>query len=297
MLTWFPSSIAESPELPLVALSEMTEVRVTKQALVDTLASKWWILLLTSAIATGFLFAQDSRLNVEPARVDTTRRLEAREEISSLVSLEIDAQAFAPILSIGGEIARFNSEAANQERNAANGFDVELLVSQVPGDFNVVNREVTERNTIYSYVSVGSGIFTLTCTEASEKDCSRALDVGVAEFEKRRSAAIQASITAVANTLDARLTAVRELISVSSSDAALLAQRQLEAELFSQVSVLRSAAKDAAFSFKLIDERMEPKSATVTSVNASTYLLGLILWLIIGGLIILQFAVLRSRRS
>ncbi len=275
----------------------MTEVRVTKQALFDTLSSKWWILLLTSAIATGFLFVQDSRLTAEPARVETTRRLEGREELSSLVALEIDAQAFAPILSIGGEIARFNSEPAKLERNAANGFDVDLLVSQVPGDFNVVNREVTERNTVYSYVSVGSGIFTLTCTEASERDCSRALDIGVAEFETSRSAAIQASIAAVADILEARLMAVRELISASTSDTALLAQRQMEAELFSQISVLRSAARDAAFSFKLIDERVEPKSATVTSVTTSTYFLGLILGLIIGGLIILQFAVLRSRHS
>lgn len=283
--------------MALVAFNAMTEVRVTKQALIDTLTSRWWILLLTTAIATGVLFAQDSRFDVEPARVETVRRLEGVEELSSLVALEIDAQAFAPILSIGGEIARFNSEVTNSERNAENDFEVELLVSQVPGDFNVVNREVTERNTIYSYVSVGTGIFTITCTEASEKDCGRALDIGVAEFEESRSAAIRASIATVADTLEARLATVRELISTSTSDTALLAQRQLEAELFSQISVLRSATTDAAFSFRLIDERIEPKSATMTSVTASTYLLGLILGLIVGGLIILQFAVLRSRRS
>lgn len=296
MLTWFPSLIAESQEMALVAFNAMTEVRVTKQSLVDTLTSKWWILLLTTAIATGVLFAQDSQLDVEPARVETVRRLAGVEELSSLVALEIDAQAFAPILSIGGEIARFNSQAANAERNTANNFDVELLVSQVPGDFNVVNREVTERNTVYSYVSVGTGIFTFSCTEASEKDCERALDIGVAEFEDGRSAAIRASIAAVADTLEARLTAVRELISTSTSDTALLAQRQLEAELFSQISVLRSATKGAAFSFRLIDERVEPKSATVTSVTASTYFLGIIIGLLVGSLIILQFAVLRSRR-
>ncbi len=283
--------------MALVAFNSMTEVRVTKKALVETLSSKWWIPLLTSAIATGVLFAQDSRLDVEPARVETVRRLEGIEELSSLVALEIDAQAFAPILSIGGEIARFNSDAANIERNLANGFEVELVVSQVPGDFNVVNREITERNTVYSYVSVGTGIFTITCTEASEKDCGRALDIGVAEFEEGRSAAMHASISAVADTLEARLAAVRELISATTSDTALLSQRLLEAELFSQISVLRSATKNAAFTLKLIDERTEPKSATVTSVAASTYFLGLILGLIIGGLIILQFAVLRSRRS
>jgi len=229
--------------------------------------------------------------------VETTRRFEGLQPLSSLVALEIDAQAFAPSLSIGGTIAQFNSEDTNHRRNDANGFNVRLLVSQVPGDFDAVNREITERNTVYTYISVGSGIFSLVCTEASEKDCGRALDVGAAEFAETRSSAIQASITAVADKLDARLAAVRELISSTTDDIALLAQRQLEVELFSQVTVLRKSANEPAFALKLIDESVEAKSATVSSVTVSTYFLGLILGLLIGGLIILQFAVLRSRRS
>ena len=150
---------------------------------------------------------------------------------------------------------------------------------------------------MYSLVSVGTGIFVFTCTEASEKDCSRAIDVGVAEFEALRSAAMQSSISAVADTLDARLSAVRQVIAESSDPTALLAQRQLEIELVSQVDVLRSAAQQSAFDLSLIDERVEAKSATVNSVSRSTYLLGALLGALVGGLIILQFAVLRSRRS
>ena len=271
--------------------------RVSRQHLVATTKSLWWVVPVTVVLFVGLLFAQDSRFQTEPARVEVTRRFEGLQPLSSLVALEIDAQAFAPTLSIGGAIALFNSEDANMKRNEANGFDVNLLVSQVPGDVNAVNREITERNTVYTYISVGSGIFTLVCTEASEKDCGRALDIGAAEFAEARSSAIQARIAAVADKIDARLAAVRELISSTTNDTALLAQRQLETELFSQVTVLRKSADEPAFALKFIDERVEAKSATVSSVAVSTYLLGLILGLVVGGLIILQFALLRSRRS
>jgi hypothetical protein len=271
-------------------------IRVSKQGVTDALRSKWWVLPLTIAIATGLLFAQASRFEALPSRVETTRRLEGIEMLSSLIALEIDAQAFAPILSLGGEISRFNSEDVANERNAKNGFEVRLLVAQVPGDYDVINREVTERNTVYSYISVGTGIFVFTCTEASEKDCSRALNVGVDEFVAARSAAIQASIAAVADKLNARLTAVRSMIATSTDPTALLAQRQLEVELASQVEVLQSSVNQSAFELRPIDERVEPKAATVNSVTSSTYLLGVLLGLLVGGLIILQFAALRSRR-
>ena len=229
--------------------------------------------------------------------METTRRFEGLETLSSLAALEIDAQAFAPLLSMGGEIARFNSPEVSKERNERNGFDVLLTISQVPGDYNVVNREITERNTVYSIIAVGSGIFSVTCTEASEKDCARALEVGVAEFESRRNEAIQASVSAVADKLTLRLDAVRALISQSTDTTALSAQYLLEAQLVSQVAVLEEVKQDPAFELRFIDEIVSAKSATVSSVTASTYLLGMVIGSIISLLIILQFAVLRSRRS
>jgi hypothetical protein len=243
------------------------------------------------------LFAQKSRFQSEPASVETTRRYEGLETLSSLSALEIDAQAFAPLLSIGGEIARFNSNEVSKQRNESSGFDVLLTIGQTPGDYNVVNREITERNTVYSIIAVGSGLFSITCTEASEKDCARALDVGKAEFESRRDEAIQLSITAVADKIEQRLSAVREMIGRSTDSSALSAQHLLEAQLASQLEVLRESASQSAFQLRYIDEVVVAKSATTSSVSASTYLLGVILGLIIGGLIILQFAVLRSRRS
>ena len=276
-------------------MSEVT-IRLTRQGLISALKSKWWIVPLTVVISTGLLFTQASDFDSEPARVETIRRLEGREVLSSLIALEIDAQAFAPLLSIGGELARFNSDESQSQRNEANGLDVKLHVSQVPGDYDVINKEVTDRNTIYSYVSVGTGIFVFTCTESTEKDCARALDIGVTEFEASRSATIRSSIDLVADALEARLGVVQEMISTTGDSTALLAQRQLEVELASQVEVLRSSATDAAFELSLVDEVVEPKAATVNTVTTSTYLLGLLLGVLIGGLIILQFAALRSRR-
>ena len=228
--------------------------------------------------------------------METTRRFEGLETLSSLAALEIDTQAFAPLLSMGGEIARFNSPEVGKERNEQNGFDVLLTISQVPGDYNVVNREITERNTVYSIIAVGSGIFSVTCTEASEEDCARALDVGVAEFESRRNEAIQSSISAVASKLSLRLDAVRALISQSTDTTALSAQYLLEAQLASQIAVLDEVKQHPAFELRFIDEIVSAKSATVSSVTASTYLLGMVIGSIISLLIILQFAVLRSRR-
>ena len=271
--------------------------RVSKQHLVDALKSAWWVIPVSIALCVGLLFVQDSRFQSEPARVETTRRFEGLETLSTLAALDIDAQAFAPILSIGGEIARFNSPAVGKERNEKNGFDVLLTIGQTPGDYNVINREITERNTVYSIIAVGSGIFSVTCSEASEKDCARALDVGVAEFESRRNEAIQSSISAVASKLTLRLEAIKGLISTSTESAALSAQYLLEAQLASQIAVLDSVKQDPAFQLRFIDETVSAKSATVSSVAASTYLLGAVIGSIISLLVILQFAVLRSRRS
>lgn len=298
MVSWTTSSFVDTRKFVVIASHSMSEaaVRLTRQDVISVLKSKWWVLPVTVALCTGLLFAQASDFDSEPARVESTRRLEGREVLSSLIALEIDAQAFAPLLSIGGELVRFNSDEAQERRNRENDFDVKLVVSQVPGDYNVINKEVTDRNTIYSYVSVGTGIFVFTCTESTEKDCQRALDVGVAEFEDFRSATIRSSIDLVANALESRLDAVREMISATDESTALLAQRQLEVELASQVAVLRSSTTNSAFELSLLDEVVEPKAATVNTVTTSTYLLGIVLGGLIGGLIILQFAVLRSRR-
>ena len=272
-------------------------MRVTKQSLIDALKTRWWVIPVAVLLSTGLLFAQESGFQSEPARVETIRRYEGLETLSSLAALEIDAQAFAPLLSIGGEIARFNSPEVGKERNSANGLDVLMTVNQTPGDYNVVNREITERNTVYSIIAVGSGIFTFICSESSQKDCAKALDLGIAEFEGRRSGAIQASISAVADKIELRLGAVQEMIASSSDDTALSAQRLLEAQLASQLAVLKSEGENPAFELQFIDEAVTAKAATVSSVSTSAYLLGGLVGLIIGALVILQFAALRSRRS
>lgn len=274
-----------------------TATRVTKAGLLQAVRRTWWVVPAAIVICTGLLFAQDSNLSSEPAQVQTTRRFEAVEALSALSALNVDPQAFTSVLTSAGEVARFNSQTRQNERNQENGFDVRMEVSQVPGDFAVVNKEISDRNTFYSIVEVTSSLFSITCTEAKEKDCDRALDLGTSEFEAGRNAAIKSGILAVADTLQLRLDAVRTMIASSQDQTAIAAQRQLEAELASQVEVLRAADDVTAFELVFIDEVVEARAATIDSVPTSTYGLGVILGLVIGGLIILQFAALRSRRS
>ena len=251
---------------------------------------------MTVLVCTGLLFAQESQFQSEPARVETMRRYEGVEAISSLAALDIEAQAFAPLLTLAGEVNRFNAEASNNARNEASGFDVRLSVAQVPGDFTVIDREINQRNTVYSVIQVGTGVFTFTCSESSEKNCMKALDLGVTEFQSLRKNSIESSIGMVKERIEARLMAVREMIAASSDQTALLAQRQLEVELATQVAALGTAIEEPVFELQFVDEWTSAKSATVSSVTTSTYVLGVILGLIIGALIILQFAALRSRR-
>ena len=269
---------------------------LSTKLVLSVLKTRWWIIPITILVCTGLLFAQESQFQSEPARVETTRRYEGAESISSLAALEIEAQAFAPILSLAGEVNRFNSEASNDVRNEANGFDVRLSVAQVPGDFTVIDREINQRNTVYSVIQVGTGVFTFTCTESTAKDCAKALDIGSNEFESLRNSSINASIQVVKERIESRLDAVRQMIASSSDQTALLAQRHLEVELATQVEALSDALSNPAFELQLIDESTSAKAATMSTVTTSTYLLGVVLGLIIGSLIILQFAALRSRR-
>ena len=270
--------------------------RVTKVGLLHAVRRTWWVVPLAIVICTGLLYAQDSGLSPEPAQVQTIRRYEAVEALSALSALNVDPQAFTSVLTSAGEMARFNSLDRQAERNEENGLGVRMQISQAPGDFAVVNKEISDRNTFYSIVEVTSSLFAITCTEANAKDCARALDLGKSEFETGRNAAIKSGISAVADVLQLRLDAVRRMIESSNDPTALAVQRQLEAELASQVDVLRASDDVSAFELVFIDEAIEARAATIDSVPASTYGLGVILGLVIGGLIILQFAVLRSRR-
>ena len=140
-------------------------------------------------------------------------------------------------------------------------------------------------------------MFTFSCTEASASDCGAALDIGVAEFESLRNSSINSSIRVVRDRINARLVGLRSLITTTDDQTALLAQRQLEAQLASQVSALDVALEETSFELQFVDEWTTAKSATVSTVSTSTYFLGVILGLVIGSLIILQFVALRSRRS
>ena len=273
-----------------------TDPLLTRAALVDTVKSKWWIIPLVMGIAVAILFAQESNLDSEPVSATVTRRYEAREAYSALTALEIDAQAFAPMLSVGGQIATFNSEEARIRREQELGVSAQLTITQAPGDYTIVNQEITDRKTIYSVIAVGSNIYTMTCQEATIATCVDALDAGKTEFETARDEAIGASITNVAATLQARLNSVRASIASSADPTALLAQRQLEIALSSQIDALTASQDASVYALVFIDEAQTEPSATVSSVSTSTYLLGMIIGLVLAAIIILQFAVLRSRR-
>ena len=273
-----------------------TDPLLTRTAVVDTVKSKWWIVPLVVGICVAILFAQESNLDSEPTMGVVSRVYEAREAYSALSALEIDAQAFAPMLSVSGQIAAFNSYTARDARNEQHGFTASLSVTQTPGDFTVVNQEIADRRTIYSVIAVGSNLYTMTCRDTPIDTCATALDVGKTEFETARTASIAASITNVATTLQTRLDSVRRTIAATSDPTALLAQRQLEIELSSQVDALNTAIDESLYSLTLVNETVTDPSPTVSTVTTSTYLLGVVIGLILSLIILLQFAVLRSRR-
>jgi hypothetical protein len=273
-----------------------TDPLLTRAAIVDTVKSKWWVVPLVIGISIAILFAQESNLDTSPTSATVVRRYESREAYSALSALEIDAQAFAPILSVSGQVLAFNSNDARSRRESEHGFDALLLIDQNPGDYTVVNQEIAESRNIYSVIAVGSTIFTMTCREATIATCATALDVGEQEFEAARTTAIVASIENVRSALQSRLDSVRRSIEATVDPTALAAQRRLEIELSSQIDALRTATAGSSYSLELIDESQLDPSATVTSVAVSTYVLGALIGAIVALLILLQFAVLRSRR-
>jgi hypothetical protein len=273
-----------------------TDPLLTRAAVVDTVKSKWWIVPLVVGLAVALLFAQESDLDTTPASATVTRTYEAREAYSALAALEIDPQAFAPLLSVSGQIALFNSESERERRSEEHGFDVRLTITQNPGDYTVLDQEIADRRTIYSVLVTASNFYTMTCQDAELTTCATALDVGRTEFEAARISAITESIQNVVTALQARLDSVRRAISTSTDPTALLAQRQLEIELSSQIDALTASMNDSIYALVLIDENTTEPSPTVSTVSTSTYLLGLLIGLFVAVLILLQFAVLRSRR-
>jgi len=243
-------------------------------------------------VVVGLLFAQESRLQIEPASVTTTRRYETGNPTAALVALGIDARAFYPTIGLGGIIERFN--ASNDERRERTRIDATLTVAQGPADYSIVNQEIIERRTVYTVIGVGSNVLTFKCRETSERDCDRALRLAIEEFSTARTDGLRVAIDDVVRVLDARLVAARAIPADDGERSA--AARRLEVELATQIEALRSTARSLDYPLVLLDEQVTAVSGTVTSVAASTYLLGLVLGTAAGILIIVQLSLLRARR-
>lgn len=273
--------------------SESTATLVSVRQLAAGFRRWWWILPVSWVVVVGLLFAQESRFQVEPASVTTTRRYETGNPTAALVALGVDARAFYPTIGLGGIIERFNT--ADDERRERTGLDAALTVSQGPADYSIVNQEIIERRTIYTVIGVGSNVLTFQCREASERNCGRALELAIDEFSTDRETGLRLAIDDVVRVLDARLVAARAIPDDGGERST--SARRLEVELITQIEALRATADALDYPLVLIDEFVVANSGTVTSVEVSTYVLGLILGSVAGVLVIVQLALMRARRE
>lgn len=273
--------------------TESTATPVSLRDLVAGVRRWWWIVPVCWLVVVGLLFAQESRLQIEPASATTTRRYETGNPTAALVALGIDARAFYPTIGMGGVIERFNT--ADDDRRERTGIDATLTVSQGPADYSIVNQEIIERRTVYTVIGVGSNVLAFQCREASELNCGRALDLAVAEFSAAREDGLRTAIDDVVRVLEARLAAARAIPDGGGERST--AARRLEVELATQIEALRSTSMNLDYPLVMLNEQVTADSGTVTSVAASTYLLGLLLGTAVGALIIAQLSLTRARRA
>lgn len=243
------------------------------KALLLTSKSRWWVIPVCMAVASGLLFAQASGLDRKPSKITVERSFQARDSKPLLSALEIDPTSISPVPNLAGVVAAIESPAFSDELKRATGVGATFTV------------KVTENALI------------LGCRSNALNDCDVAYSYTTEQLELLRNEAVQANLTEVADVLEVKLESVMRLIPLKSDPSQLADLRLRELDLITKIESLRELAKSKFFRLYPSGERVIEQSTTIYSVNAQTYALGLLAGGILGVLLFMQIVWNRMRRS
>jgi hypothetical protein len=237
--------------------------------------TRWWIVLIAAVLGTVAMWSQESDLATTPATIEVIRTYESRDETTLLSLVGIDPSTVIPFPSFENQVIQLQEQTMRDSISSRIGFSAAVSVSKSDQGFSLVNSNLGEGKTKFTFISVGTPRYTFFCSDASEDKCNKALDEYLLELQEIRKQSIVSGLD--------RLQALLESLPVRT-------QSNIE-----KIDALKAAKPLVKGELALLSTTTSAVGATVSTVKGSTYAFGLIAGALIGFIIALQLTLIDKR--
>jgi len=239
------------------------------------IVSRWWIVLIAAVLGTVAMWSQESDLATTPSSVEVVRTYESRDETTLLSLVGIDPSTVIPFPSFENQVIQVQEQAMRDSINSRIGFNAAVSVSKSDQGFSLVNSNLGEGKTKFTFISVGTPRYTFYCSDTSEDKCNTALDEYLLELQEIRKQSIVSGLD--------RLEVLLESLPVRT-------QSNIE-----KIDALKAAKSLVKGELALLSTTTTAVGTTVSTVKSSTYAFGLIAGALVGLLIALQLTLTDKR--
>jgi hypothetical protein len=239
------------------------------------IVSRWWIVLIAALLGTVAMWSQESDLSTTPALTEVVRTYESRDETALLSLVGIDPSTVIPFPSFENQVLQVQEQAMRDSISSRIGFSAAVSVSRSEQKFSLVNSNLGDGLTKFTFLSVGTPTYTFFCTDESAENCNTAFDEYLLELQEIRKQSIISGLD--------RLQILLESLPVRTQSTS------------EKIDALKSAKLLIKGELALLSTTTTAVGATVSTVKTTTYLFGLIGGALIGLLIALQLTLTDKR--
>lgn len=266
---------------------------VDLRSALDGIGRRWWLVVLSVAVAIGVVFAQDAGLTSSPEeKIVVDRSYEAVVETDELGIVKVDPSAIVPVPSFDNQLALLKSDEVLAGLRESTGVDASLDVSRSEPKFTITD-SLDELNNRVTFLSSGTPTYFFHCVGNSEEDCNAILDAYVKMTVERRKESVLGGLNGGLELMNSLIAAGEERLgSGKLDDAQRTAQRNELASLTTKRDALQTAASGISGELIQVTNESFTQGRSTASVTSSTYGFGFGVGLIIGLLLALQLAAL-----
>ena len=239
------------------------------------IVSRWWIVLIAALVGVVAMWSQESDLATTPATTEVVRTYESRDETALLTLVGIDPSTVIPFPSFENQVLQVQEQAMRDSISSRIGFSAAVSVSRSEQKFSLVNTNQGDGLTKFTFLSVGTPTYTFFCSDESAENCNTALDEYLLELQEIRKQSIVSGLD--------RLQILLESLPIETESNS------------EKIEALKAAKPLIKGELALLSTTTTAVGATVSTVQTTTYIFGLIGGALIGLLIALQLTLTDKR--
>ncbi len=244
---------------------------------------KWWTVPLTMLIGLTLMFWQESDLQTKARYFNLSRVYEPTDEGAPLTLVGINTDLIGQFPDETNLVLFLRSAEVKQKIQANFDREIDLLIEQIDKTFSLNTQTDGGAITKFSFKPSRRFSYVLTCVEVDEKNCVEALNLYAQELQSIRLVATRAGFANSMKLIDSLLAAD---IQLSPDDSSRL---NLQRNAFDQ------AINIASGEIIQISEDKYFGGETIETVDLRSYIFGLLVGLVFGIIILIQFVVTDSK--